>query len=152
MKPYSQGYFNVEIDYKIRTKQQTDDMSCVFLKGISVDTYRHTKIICVIKWNIEQVPQDLQFSPTLSYWRSLDVCSWWGFYGNESVFPSVEFYCNLLSFFSQLFKTLSHTKPNLTSCQNDVIRGRKVPHCAMFSSERFRSIVEGRHVKGGIEL
>ena len=79
---------------------------------------------------------------TLSYWRSSDVCRWWSFHGNESVFPSVEFYCNVLSLFSQLFKTLSHTKPNLTSCQNDVICGRKVPHCAMSSSERFRSIVE----------
>ena len=43
MKPYSQGYFNVEIDYKIRTKQQPDLISHVFLKGISVHTYKHTK-------------------------------------------------------------------------------------------------------------
>ena len=32
MKPYSQGYFNVEIDYKIRTKKQPDFISHVFLK------------------------------------------------------------------------------------------------------------------------
>ena len=43
MKTYPQGFVNVEMDYEIRTKQRPDDMSCVFLKGVSIHTYRHTK-------------------------------------------------------------------------------------------------------------
>ena len=43
MKTYPQEFVNVEIDYEIRTKQQPDNMSCVFSKGVSIHTYRHTK-------------------------------------------------------------------------------------------------------------